>query len=109
MYRRGGVALLLVVALSCRSKEQRADGAARMRARFAAGLDSIQLTLAALDSAAQRGSSGEELRRAFRMTRTAFKHQEALIASEAPSTLGVLNGPLPEDDDGPPRPLGAPA
>ncbi|MEP6619987.1 MAG: cytochrome c peroxidase [bacterium] len=69
-----------------------------LRAAFDAGLDSI---IVALDSV----PSADSMRR----VRRKYKRVEALVEHFAPGVARVLNGPLPDDDDAPPLPLGAPA
>ncbi|MEO7996650.1 MAG: hypothetical protein ABI852_04350, partial [Gemmatimonadaceae bacterium] len=85
-----------------------ATSSATIQRLFENGLDSLTNALVAFDNVAENGNIAT-LRTSFRAARLAYKLQETLLAENGPSTAGVLNGPLPEDDDGPPQPLGQPA
>jgi cytochrome c peroxidase len=76
-----------------------------LRRAFEAGVDSLSSALDSLAPAVQ-SADVELARRRFRMARRAYKHQEVLLAYYTPSTMSILNGPVAEDDDAPPRPLG---
>lgn len=80
----------------------------RVHSLLAAGLGQLQGALSDLDSAMASGDRGR-MHAAFRSSRMHYKWHEALVASAAPSMAGILNGPLPEDDDDPNQPIGAPA
>jgi len=74
------------------------------RIGFEHGLDALA---AALDSLARDLNSAhlDNARRAFALSRQAYKRIECLLETIGPSLSGELNGPLPEDNS---RPLGAP-
>jgi cytochrome c peroxidase len=76
-----------------------------LRRAFEAGVDSLIVALDSLAPAVQ-GADADVARRRFRVARRAYKHQEVLLAYYTPSTMSILNGPVAEDDDAPPRPLG---
>lgn len=81
---------------------------AALQEHLTAGLDLLRDALRAMDAATARHDA-PAARLAFRMSRKTYKSIESLFAAQAPTAAGVLNGPLPEDDDGPPQPLGLPA
>ena len=77
------------------------------RLRFEAGLDTLGQALERL--ATSRDSSGHDRERALGSARSAYKRVECLVTVLSPTLSALLNGPLLEDEDRPPPPLGAPA
>ncbi len=106
--RLAALSLAAGTLIGCSNQRSKSFDHSSLNAVFALGLDSLA---AALDSVAERSVNGArpELRRAFIDARRTFKLHELLIASESPHTMGVLNGPLPENDDDPNQPLGGAA
>lgn len=108
------VVTVAIVSLLARQRGRHSPGESASQAHavlqqhLTAGLDVLHGALRSVDAAVARRDV-RAARSAFRLSRKAYKSVEALFAAQAPSAAGVLNGPLPEDDDGPPQPLGLPA
>lgn len=107
--------LALVAASGCdrripeNVKASAATTNAAIQHTFETGLDSLVAALDNFDRIVPRGDVAS-LRAAFRHARRAYKLQETLISEDGPSVSGLLNGPLPEDDDNlEAPPLGQPA
>lgn len=101
-------ALLLMIGASGCTRREPADAPHAAQVLFLNGLDSLHASLVALESSAHSGNR-PQLQAAFRKSRALFKQHEALLYANGPSVAGLMNGPLPEDDDGPPQRLGLPA
>jgi cytochrome c peroxidase len=74
---------------------------------FEAQLDTLGTALDRLLNAVSNPSANS--RSAYRTARACYKRAETLLHAFGPTVASALNGPVPEDEDRPAGPLGAPA